>query len=243
MPEREYREKLYREYLSRIEAPGREVTRAEIEKQFPVWDARYRRLLPGDRSARIIDIGCGRGGFVHYLRRAGYTRVAGVDLSEEQAAAARALGIPEVVQGDFREVLGENPGVYGAVIARDVLEHFPREETLGLLNLIREALVEGGVCLIQTVNAESPFALRYRWGDLTHETAFSAAALRTALLLVGFREASAFPVPPVFRYGFASAVRSLLWKGVSAAWRLALFAESGDGRGILTGNLIMAARR
>lgn len=239
----EYREKLYREYLSRIEIPGEKITREGIEKKFPIWDAYFKSLLPADRAAGIIDIGCGSGGFVYYLQRAGYSGASGIDISEEQVAAARGLGITGVAQGDFRDCLAGNPGGYGAVIARDVLEHFSREEVLDLLFLIRKSLAEGGVCLIQTVNAESPFALRYRWGDFTHETAFSAASLRTALLLVGFREIAAFPAPPVFRRGFASAVRSLLWKGVEVSWRLALFAESGDGRGILTGNLIAVAHK
>ncbi len=239
----DYRRKLYREYLSLTGADREGITREGFEKSFPVWDAYFQKLLPPDRAAAIIDIGCGSGGFVYYLQRAGFTRVAGVDLSEEQVAAASALGIPGIVREDFRISLAGRPGKFGLVVARDVLEHFPRDETPDILRLIREALAEGGTCLIQTVNAESPFSLRYRWRDLTHETAFSSASLRTALLLAGFREVEAYPAPPVFRLGIASAVRLMLWKMVSAAWRLALFAESGDGRGILTGNLIVRARR
>ena len=241
MPERGYREQLYHRYISRIENPEEEITLAAIENKFSIWDGHYRRLLPADRAQKIIEIGCGSGGFIHYLRSRGYLAVSGIDISEEQVAAAGKLGISGVTRGDFRDLLAESPGRYGTVVARDVLEHFRREEAIDILILIRQALAEGGVFLIQTVNAASPFSLRYRWGDLTHEMAFTADSLRSALRLAGFRRADFFDTPPVFRHSIASAVRSVIWKGVAAVWRLALLAESGDGRGILTGNLIAAA--
>jgi len=243
MEREEYRKRLYEIYESRPRPARPELTLETIEKQFPVWESRFRRHLPRDISTPVIDIGCGSGGFVHYLRRAGYSDVRGVDISGEQVAAARALGIPGVTREDLREHLAAHPGAYGMVAARDLIEHFTREEVIDLFILTRESLVSGGVLLIQTVNLESPFSLRYRWGDLTHESGFTSYSLEAALLLAGFREASSYPAPPVSGYSFKSAVRSVLWKGIEGLWRFALMVESGQGSGIVTANLITAARR
>ena len=219
------------------------MTREAIEKLFPVWESRFRRHLPPDRSTPVIDIGCGSGGFVHYLRRVGYLDVRGIDLSEEQVARARSLGIEGVAREDLREHLAAHPSTYGAVVARDLIEHFTREEVIDLLILVRESLVPGGVLLIQTVNLESPFSPRYRWGDLTHESGFTGSSLEAALVLAGFREAVSWPAPPVFSYSLVSAIRNVLWRGLDALWRFALLVESGDGRGILTANLLTTARK
>jgi 2-polyprenyl-3-methyl-5-hydroxy-6-metoxy-1,4-benzoquinol methylase len=243
MNREEYRKRLYREYLSRGRPAREKLTRETIEKQFPFWDSVFGRHLPPSRSSAVIDIGCGSGGFVHYLRQVGYRNVLGIDISEEQVAIASALGIPGIFSGDLRDHLAARPSAYGVVIARDVIEHFSKEEGLDLLILIKEALGPAGVCLIQTVNAESPFSLRQRWDDLTHETVYTAHSLETALQLAGFRDAASFPVPPVFRYSLRSAVRSVLWKGIEGLWRSALLIESGDRGGILTSNLITVARK
>ena len=54
---------------------------------------RYRRFLPPDRAAPILDIGCGTGGFLEALRSLGYSSIEGVDLSPSQVAAALARGV------------------------------------------------------------------------------------------------------------------------------------------------------
>jgi len=236
MRKEEYRKKLYRDYIT----PG-VPTLMEIERLFPIWDRQYKKHLPPGLGAAIIDIGCGSGGFVYYLRQAGYNHAVGIDISHAQVEASRLLGIPGVSRSDLRVHLASHPSGYDAVIARDVIEHFSKEEALDLLVLIRAALSANGVCLIQTLNAESPFWPRSRYGDFAHELSFSASRIRTVLLLAGFRETESFPVPPVFRYSLNSALRVILWQGVELFWRTALLAESGSGRGIITGNLITVA--
>lgn len=243
MEREEYRKRLYEIYESRPRPARPEITLTAIERQFPIWESRFRRHLPRDLSVPVIDIGCGSGGFVHYLRRIGYSNVRGVDISGEQVTAAGSLGIPGVTREDAQEHLAAHPGAYGAVAARDLIEHFTREEVIDLLILARKSLVPGGVLLIQTVNLESPFSLRYRWGDLTHESGFTSYSLEAALLLAGFQGAASFPATPVFRYSLKSAVRTIFWKGIEGLWRFALMVESGQGRGIFTANLVTVAWR
>lgn len=243
MEREEYRKRLYEIYESRSRPVRPEVTLEAFEKLFPVWESRFRGHLPADRAAPVLDLGCGRGGFVHYLRRIGYLDVRGIDVSETEVEAARLLGLEGITREDARDHLASRSPVYGAVVARDLIEHFTREEVIDLLTRIRESLLPGGVLLIQTVNLESPFSFRYRWGDLTHESGFTSYSLETALLLAGFSRAESFSAPPVFSYSLKSAARSVLWKGIKGIWRFALMVESGQGKGIFTANLVTVARK
>ena len=51
------------------------------------------KVLPQDKSAKILDIGCGMGQMLHALRVLGYENVYGVDISDEAVEHCRALGL------------------------------------------------------------------------------------------------------------------------------------------------------
>lgn len=63
------------------------------------------RYLPQDRESRIVDLGCGHGTFLYFLSRAGYTRIAGIDTSQQQIELAHRLGISQAELGDGRNFL------------------------------------------------------------------------------------------------------------------------------------------
>jgi hypothetical protein len=56
-----YRKKLYSTYVSNhtLHLYG-ETTLDGIIKQFPVWKWRFRKFLPKDKKAKILDLGCGK---------------------------------------------------------------------------------------------------------------------------------------------------------------------------------------
>jgi 2-polyprenyl-3-methyl-5-hydroxy-6-metoxy-1,4-benzoquinol methylase len=81
--------------------------------------------FPKDRSASILDLGCGHGAFIHFIREAGYVDVSGIDRSPQQVAAANRLGVKNVLEGDLVETLRSLPEQSkDVIITFDVLEHF-----------------------------------------------------------------------------------------------------------------------
>src|SRR5262249_16355815 len=111
--------------------------------------------LPNDRSARVIDLGCGQGGLVRQLSEAGYSQASGIDISPEQVALAHEAGIRGVELGDFRLVFAVRS--FDAVTATDFLEHLTRSEVLEAADLILKALTPGGVFIARVPNMVSPF--------------------------------------------------------------------------------------
>lgn len=199
--------------------------------------------LPADRSARILDIGCGTGDLVAQLRGAGYTGVHGIDISEEQVRIAAERGIEGVELADLRDHLSANAGGYDVILAMDVLEHFDPGGLFEVLDLIAAALAPGGLLLARSPNAVSPFFGRYRYGDLTHGVAFTTRSLRQALRATGFEDIRFAAVDPVPR-GLVRTVRYLLWQGIAGVFKFMLAVETGQLRGhVVTQNLFVAARR
>lgn len=201
--------------------------------------------FPPDRGATILDIGCGYGAILYSARQAGYQRLMGVDVSAEQVDAARRLGIEGVVQGDLLATLAGLPEAsQDVVIAFDVIEHLTREDLIPVVDAVNRVLKSGGRWIINVPNGESPLFGRARYGDLTHEIAFTRFSLSPLLLASGFRRVEFFENAPRFR-GMLGAVRWGVWKLIRAALRLYIAAESGDtGRNaIFTQNMLVVAWR
>jgi SAM-dependent methyltransferase len=165
-----------------------------------------------------------------------------VDRSPEQVAEARRLGIDGVREGDLVETLAELPeGSQQTIIAFDVIEHFTREELLPFVDAVHRALAPGGHWLIHTPNAESPFFGRIRYGDITHEQAFTVTSLNQLLRASGFASIRCYEDTPIV-HGLASAGRWIVWKAMRAILRTYLLAETGGaGSGVLSQNMLAVA--
>jgi SAM-dependent methyltransferase len=206
----------------------------------------YRRdirpALPPPSVGPVLDIGCGQGELVRLMLADGYD-AAGVDVSPEQVALARAAGVANVRAGDFCAFLAEHPGQLGAVTATDVLEHLTKDEVLAAFDQVANALAADGVFVARVPNAVSPFGGHIRYGDFTHESWFTAASVRQLAATAGLSVITIRPSPPI-AHGLASAARVVVWKMVSGLCKTALAAETGVVRGhIVTQNLTFTAQR
>lgn len=101
-------------------------------------------LTPSDFEAkRVLDVGCGLGGFAEYARGWGARKVVGVDLSEAIDAAHDRLGDEiDFVQGDIY-AMPFAPGSFDLAYAIGVLHHLPDPER-GFRAVV-ETVKEGGL--------------------------------------------------------------------------------------------------
>lgn len=225
----DYRERIYRHYVTVRGSALAPQEIAGLSPRAPYLRRIIRRHFPQDRQAVILDLECGHGALLHFLREAGYQRVFGVDLSPEQVAAAQRMGIEGVREGDLFETLqGLLDQSQDVVVCFDVIEHFHREELLRFAEEVARVLRTGGRWIVHVPNGESPFAARIRYGDLTHELAFSRESLAQLCLSCGFSQVDCYEDAPVV-HGAASALRYLAWKAIRGILRLYLAAETGDG--------------
>jgi SAM-dependent methyltransferase len=117
--------------------------RTDLSERCIYW---LERLLESVRPpGRVLEIGCGHGGFVSILRELGFDAT-GIDLSPWVVEFARAtFGIP-VRQGTL-DTLDLEPG-FACIAAFDVLEHLA--DPLDTLRRAARLLAPDGVLLLQT---------------------------------------------------------------------------------------------
>ncbi len=205
--------------------------------------------LPED--AKIMDIGCGTGLLVNALQVTGYRQVRGIDISQHQILGAQERRLPcEVVGRDYVYELAKTaPRSLDAVFLMDVLEHLEVEEQIKFLRATCQLIRPDG-CLVASVpNANSSFAMRWRYADWTHRTSFTEQSLDFVLRNAGFVAVTFHPYEfgtrPTFPYlhkasFWVSALRSLF----RLARRMEAIAELGrKGLSIpLSLNLLVEAR-
>jgi cyclopropane-fatty-acyl-phospholipid synthase len=104
-------------------------------------------LKPG---VKVLDLGCGWGGFARHAAEAYGAEVTGLTVSQEQAALAarRCRGLPvEIHLKDYRSARG----CYDAVISLGMLEHVGPKNYRTYMEVSRRCLAPHGIALIQTI--------------------------------------------------------------------------------------------
>ena len=180
MDDSNLRDRMYRRYRSERSLNSLPVDVGSIGDILGIVDSRYSKYLPTDRSARIIEIGCGDGTFLLYLLYKGFNLVEGLDSSPEQLTVAKSRGLKQVILADNYEHLKQINGQIDMIVALDVIEHYNKAELLMLLDAVYGALKDTGVLLVQTPNADGPFGARHRYSDFTHELAFTPTSSQSS---------------------------------------------------------------
>lgn len=237
----DYRSELYNTYITTHFGHIRDISARALRRHQRFFRHYYGRFLPQDRNARILEVGCGYGSFLHYLKAEGYVNAEGVDVSPEQVKAAHELGLSNVYCADVLSFLPQRAGSYDCVVAIDFLDHFPKSQVLDVLKAIRDSLRPGGCLILQAVNGDGPFAGRLRYGDFTHEFALTSTSAQQIMKASGFDRVSICGTDP-FVHGFPSLIRVIVWKVIKACLLVYLIAETASMRGhVLTQNLIAVA--
>jgi cyclopropane fatty-acyl-phospholipid synthase-like methyltransferase len=224
----EYRRRVYGAYVTARSAALAPSSIQDLRPRAAQQNNLIRAYFPRDRSSEIIDLGCGHGALIHFAREAGYRNITGIDRSLQQVEAARRLGINGIRCAELvEEISSMENNSFDAIVTFDVIEHFHKDELISFVDQVLRVLRSKGRWIIHAPNGESPFASMIRYGDFTHELAFTKESLSQLLLSSGFARVDCYEDGPA-AHGPVSAVRYLLWKVIRSGLRFILAVETGD---------------
>ena len=208
----------------------------------------YARRLSGrlkpEASWTCLDLACGYGNFLAFLRHSGVRDYLGIDGAEPAVRAAqREFGEDHARVGNVFDLLRANAKPYRLLSSLDFIEHLRKDEVFEFLSLAREALEPGGYLLIRTPNAGAPFGMAARYNDITHEVCFSTNAIADTLARSGLKTSDIWEDAANPRT-ILQAAHWLCWQATRFVIRATDAAETGSwGDGILTRNMWVLARK
>lgn len=239
-----YRDRIYEKYASGFQDKELTFDIAASRRWGKAYDWYFRNWLPADKDAQIVDLACGAGSLLHFFRERGYSNVTGVDISPEQVALSRQV-TGQVSEDNVLHFLQTHESTFDLITALDLVEHFYKDEVLTFLDGCYAALRPGGRLILQTPNAETPWAAYYRYGDLTHEVCFQPNSLGRLMHLTGFVNVVGREQGPVKKgYSKASTLRYFLWHLIRLSLQFYNTVETGgSGSGIFTRVFLMSGEK
>lgn len=240
----DYRARIYQWYATRFQDAGEGFDASHAVRAARAYRHYLRGWLPADRNTPIVDLACGQGFLIYFLQQAGYECISGIDLSPDQVRIARQI-LPTVEEGNVLDYLDKRLASFGLITAFDLIEHLRKPEVMPFLDACRAALRPGGRLILKTVNAASPWASELRYGDFTHEVAFTPSALSRLLAACGFTGEQLREVGPIpFAYSAAATLRHFAWSAIRAGLKAWNLIETGhQGSRVMTRTFLVSAVR
>ena len=145
---------------ARFGGPDVSLTDAQIRKYESI--VQLAGIKPG---MRVLEIGCGWGGFAEYAASNLDVAVTGLTIAEEQAAYARKrlaeagmAGIADIRLEDFRNTQGR----WDAVVSIEMIESVDETVWPALFDAFRERVVPGGKSVMQAITIRDDLFAGYR---------------------------------------------------------------------------------
>ncbi len=135
------------------------------ENTFVDDNRRFLKFRNYIENKKILDFGCGNGGFLKLVQKQNQTkRAIGIDLDAESICQLRNEGIE-----CYDNISGLPDVMFDVVFMFHVIEHLPDPEAV--LNTLFERIVDDGVMIIETPNADDALLTIYhcgRFADFTY---------------------------------------------------------------------------
>jgi 2-polyprenyl-3-methyl-5-hydroxy-6-metoxy-1,4-benzoquinol methylase len=220
------------------------VTIENISSRKSMFNAFQRTLsqfLPVEKSAKILDVACGEGALLSFLKLKKYDNIFGFDISSENIDICHSLGLNFVQKFDALKINDfESQESFDVIFALDILEHIPKEKAVIFLEQIKNRLKPGGYVIIQTPNMGCVTACLLRYNDLSHEFGLTEKSCISLFTIAGF-DINNISIKPAWN---ASTLSGYLREAYLCLLHHLIFITDGAGYSkIPTKNLLIRACR
>jgi SAM-dependent methyltransferase len=210
----------------------------DFQYSVEVFEADLSNYLPHNKENPVLDVGCGWGQLLWWLREKGYTNLQGIDIGKAQEAHGDSIGLDITRVEDSTDFLENLDSKYELIIMNHIIEHMPAAEGIKMLKAAYKALRPGGRIIVQTPNLCAIGANCGRYIEITHVTGYTESSLHQIVNLAGFTDIELFGSKTAFRLAPRRLVLLMLQFISRAIWRIMLLAEWGtDAPKIIQKNL------
>ena len=161
-------------------------SRTLIKERLKAYSPFLTHLTESFPGAKAVDLGCGRGEWLEFLKESGFS-AQGIDLDEDMLAACTEMGL-DARKGDAIKFLKGLPAkTYALVSAFHLVEHISFSQLRELVSESHRVLMPGGLLIMETPNPENlVVGSNSFYLDPTHQRPIPPALLNFIPEYVGF---------------------------------------------------------
>lgn len=122
------------------------------------------RKLQIKQGDRVLDIGCGWGGFVKFASEKYGCQATGISLSDEQIKYAKEYcqGLPvEIIKSDYRNFKGK----FDKILVCGMIEHVGYKNYRKFMEIVNSLLKDDGLFLLHTIGGNKSLTSTEAWMD------------------------------------------------------------------------------
>lgn len=164
------------------------------------------RLGNGDR---VLEIGCGWGGFAEHATQEGRD-VTGVTISRNQHSYAecRLDGRADIQLRDYRDI----DGTYDNIVSIEMVEAVGQRYWPGYFEVLKRNLADGGRVMLQAITVNDGFFDTYRTSsDFIRQYVFPGGMLLSDKMIAKHAKAAGLAVQDSFAFGQSYAKTCRIW--------------------------------
>jgi 2-polyprenyl-3-methyl-5-hydroxy-6-metoxy-1,4-benzoquinol methylase len=182
-----------------------------VEDNTRLYDELVLPWLPGKKDATIVEVACGPGIFLHWLKSKGYSNALGSDSSDAQIILANEGGLSVMLTDAITHLSSIESNSIDCLIGLDFYGHLPKEVFLDFIFEAYRVIRPGGNLILRGPNGNSPVVGCSLYNDITHITALTEVAFKALLAMVGFSKFK-------FEDETLASIQKQRWLRVPIAW-------------------------
>ncbi len=149
-------------------------------------DVSYKKHLPKDKSAKIMDFGCGTGRVLNYLSEKGFSNLYGADIDTSNFDELEKAGFKLSSIKNAQAYLKSVANTFDYIIAKDVIYYFDSKEIEIIMQLMYGALKPNGKILIEIFNGSTITGPYVKYKDIYIQLILTEHSLKSLLKNAGF---------------------------------------------------------
>jgi len=159
---------------------------AEFERLSKFYKFFFKEFMPKDKTSSIIDLPCGHGNILHFLKKEGFTNCKGYDIDKGRVEISRSLGFNAELSNALLQIK-EFDNNLQVIFSLDFLEHIDKADALNYIQDCYKALKPGGRLIVRTPVTDSIRGGLDLFNDFTHKWAVNSSVLIAIFKQAGFK--------------------------------------------------------
>jgi 2-polyprenyl-3-methyl-5-hydroxy-6-metoxy-1,4-benzoquinol methylase len=199
----------------------------------------YLTHMPKEKDAKILEIACGMGHFLYFLKKNGYKNLEAIDLDPTNVKQCKTIGFNMVIESDMYDYINQlEDSSYDLIVMNDLIEHIPRKDIISFLNTLRMKLRDNGVVIVKTMNCNNIYGISGYFADFTHVMGYTPERMKHVSMLASFSKCNVYNLFVLPNMKYIDAFIKCFWKVIFNFKRMCFLLNAKMSDGVFSKNLL-----